>query len=67
MLEWLKHLIAGSELAALNRYRVACGLAHQWNGQIRASSDTAEWIGQVGEGKRGMDIEQFRERLRKKD
>ncbi len=64
MIEWLKHLIARREMDALHRYRVACSLARQWNGQIPASSETAEWIGEVGEGVRGSDIEQFRERLR---
>lgn len=61
---WLARLIAGRELAALQRYRAACALAWRWNGEVRASADTAEWIGEVGEGKRGADIEQFRERLR---
>lgn len=64
MLNWLKQLVAGNELAALNRYRVACSLAWRWNGEIKPSSDTAEWISEVGEGKRGMDIEQFRAQLR---
>ena len=53
-----------AEMRALERYRVACGLAWRWNGQEKNSAETAEWIGEVGEGKRGLDIEQFRERLR---
>ena len=60
----LKQWIAGKELAALARYRKACALAWRWNGEIRGSAETAEWIGQVGEDKRGADIEQFRDRLR---
>lgn len=60
----LKRWIAGKELRALERYRVACGLAYRWNGQEPNSAETAQWIQEVGEGKRGMDIEQFRERLR---
>jgi len=60
----LKRLIAGKELRALERYRAACHLAYRWNGQEPNSAETAEWINQVGEGKRGMDIEQFRESLR---
>lgn len=63
MLDWLKRLIAGPELAALERYRLACGLAWRWNGQIPASAKTAEWIRDVGQGERGMDIERFREEL----
>jgi hypothetical protein len=63
MLQWLKWLVAGKEMAALHRYRTACHLAFRWNGQIRASAETAEWVQQIGEGERGYDIEQFRERL----
>lgn len=63
MIEWLKSIIAGKELSALQRYRVASTLARQWNGKIPASSETAEWIQSVGEGERGYDIEQFRESL----
>ena len=64
MLRLLKWWIAGKELRALERYRAACALAYQWNGQLPNSAETAEWISLVGEDKRGMDIEQFRERLR---
>lgn len=53
-----------AELRALHRYRTACQLAGRWNGQCPNSAETAEWINDVGEGKRGMDIERFRERLR---
>ena len=53
------------ELRALHRYRVACHLVWRWNGQLPNSAETAEWIREVGEGKRPSDIEQFRERLRK--
>lgn len=67
MLERLKWWIAGKEMQALHRYRTACQLAWRWNGQEKNSAETAEWIGEVGEGKRGMDIEQFRDRLRSND
>lgn len=63
MINWLKWLVAGKELRALNRYRVACHLAWRWNGRIPNSAETADWIRQVGEDKRGADIEQFRESL----
>ena len=53
------------ELRALHRYQVACALVWRWNGQLPNSAETAEWIMEVGEGKRPTDIEQFRERLRK--
>jgi len=62
--EWLKWLVAGKELRALNRYRKACHLAYRWNGNVPNSAETAEWIQAVGEDLRGADIEQFRERLR---
>lgn len=65
MLGLLKWWIAREELRALERYRAACALAYRWNGQLPNSAETADWISQVGEGKRGMDIEEFRERLRK--
>lgn len=63
MLGLLKRLIAGKELRALERYRAACQLAYRWNGNKPNSAETAEWIMQVGEDKRGKDIAQFRERL----
>lgn len=50
---------------ALHRYRTACALVWRWNGQVPNSAETADWIMEVGEGKRPTDIEQFRERLRK--
>ena len=53
------------ELRALHRYQVACALVWRWNGQLPNSAETAEWIMEVGEGKRPTDIEQFRERLLK--
>lgn len=62
--EWLKRLVAGKELRALNRYRKACHLAYRWNGSLPNSAETADWIQAVGEDLRGADIEQFRERLR---
>lgn len=64
MINWLKWMIARKELEALNRYRVACSLVWRWNAAIPQSCMTAEWIEQVGEDKRGNDIEQFRERVR---
>lgn len=64
--ERLKWWVAGAEMQALHRYQVACGLAWRWNGRVPNSSETADWIRQVGDGKRGMDIEQFRDRLERK-
>ena len=52
-----------AELRALHRYQVACALVWRWNGQLPNSAETAEWIKEVGEGQRGMDIENFRVRL----
>lgn len=63
MLEWLKRLIAGKELAALDRYRRACHLAHRWNGQLPNSAETALWIQLVGEDRVGADISGFRATL----
>ena len=64
MIDRLKWLLMPNEMRALQRYRVACYLARQWNSAITASAETADWIEQVGSGARGMDIEQFRERLK---
>lgn len=64
IVERVKWLVAGRELQALHRYRAACALAWRWNGELPASADTARWIRECGDGERGMDIEQFRERLR---
>lgn len=65
MWQWLKELIAGKELQKLERYRQAACLARQWNGSIRQSADTAEWITEVGEGRLAANtIDTFREALR---
>lgn len=65
--ELLKWWVAGDELAALHRYRVACELVCRWNGtRVPNSGETADWVRQVGDGVRPMDIEQFRERLERK-
>jgi len=63
MLTFLKRLIAGEELRALERYRYACSLIHRWNGNVPNSAETATWINQVGERHRAPDISEFRERL----
>lgn len=63
MLNWLKRLIAGKELRALERYRTVCGLTYRWNGQLPNSAETAQWIQLVGEGRLGYDIEGFRSAL----
>lgn len=63
MIEWLKWRIAGKEMQALHRYRIACALVCRWNGRVPNSAESAEWIRDVGEGKRGMDIENFRASL----
>ncbi len=51
------------ELAKLSRYQQACAIIYRWNGQIPQSSHTAQWISEVGEGKRGIDIYEFRDLL----
>lgn len=64
MLEWLKWKIAGKELAALHRYRLACQEAYRWNATIPESALTADWIRAVGEGERGLDPQVLRDLLR---
>jgi hypothetical protein len=56
-------MLCADELDALQRYRMACQLAYRYNGSIPNSSETAEWIRQVGEARRGADIENLRMRL----
>ena len=63
IIERIKWRSARKEMEALHRYRAACELVYRWNGQIAGSAETADWIIQVGEGKRGYDISEFRERL----
>lgn len=65
MLERLKWLIAGRELRALERYRVACAEVQRWNAGIPDSANTAQWISGVGEGERAFNIAQFRDYLRR--
>lgn len=68
MRKWLltriKYWLCGEELDALERYRTACSLVWRWNGQLPQSAHTARWIQEVGDGRRGQDISEFREDLR---
>jgi hypothetical protein len=61
--EWIKWVVAGDEMLALNRYRKACHLVWRWNGNVPNSAETSEWISDVGEDRRAADIEQFRAAL----
>jgi len=63
MLDWLKHKLAHRELAALKRYRLACHEVFRWHARIASSYSTALWISEVGEGTRGLDSWDFREKL----
>jgi hypothetical protein len=63
MIERLKRLLCAEELDALKRYRLARQTAQRYNASIPGSAETAEWIRQVGEGKRIADIEHFRAKL----
>lgn len=63
ILAWLKRRIAGPELRLLERYRVATELAETWNSMIPASAKTAQWIREVGEGRRAYDPERLRKEL----
>lgn len=63
-LYYIRRLLCGRELDALERYRQATHNAWRWNGEMPQSARTAQWINDVGEGKRGMDISEFREDLR---
>jgi hypothetical protein len=62
--ERLKWWIADDEMQSLQRYKSACHLVFRWNGNVKNSAETAEWIDEVGNGKRGMDIHEFREKLK---
>ncbi len=64
ILYYLKRLLCAKELDALERYRQAAYQAKCWNGEMPQSAQTAQWINDVGEGKRGMDIPQMRDDLR---
>jgi hypothetical protein len=61
----LGRLLFDKELLALHRYQQASSLVWRWNGEMPQSAHTAQWIAEVGEGKRGLDIQEFRECLRK--
>ena len=66
MVNWLKRLIAGKELAELDRYRLASAEAFRWNvNHVPAASETADWIIRVAEGVTPLNPEKLRDRLRK--
>lgn len=57
----LKWLLAGNELAALERYRLACGEALRWLASYPDARITAEWISSSGEGRARLRISDLRE------
>lgn len=64
MLNWLKQLVAGKELAELERYRVASAEAFRWNlVHVPAAAETADWIRRVAEGVTPLNPEKLRDRL----
>lgn len=60
--KWREELSRASR--TLHRYRTATATAYRWLGGLPGAGETALWIGNVGEGSRGLDIEQFREEIR---
>lgn len=59
----LKRLIAGKELDALERYRLACIETRRFNASIIDSALTAEMIEDFGEGRIALDSFEFRAKL----
>lgn len=60
--KWREELSRTSR--TLHRYRTATATAYRWLGGLPGAGETALWIGNVGEGSRGLDIERFREEIR---
>lgn len=63
MLNFIRRLVAGKDLDALDRYRVACREAERWNASLTMSAETAKWIREYGEGTGPLDSCEFRQRL----
>ncbi|MFE8644155.1 hypothetical protein ACFX58_03610 [Sphingomonas sp. NCPPB 2930] len=51
---------------ALARYRRACAEAEDWLACTHNGAETARWIAEVGEGKRGLDVNRLREDMWKR-
>lgn len=47
--KWLKLIVAGEEIAALERYREACQHMQMWQAGENKCSHTAKWIERHGE------------------
>jgi len=44
MIEWLKWLVAGRELAELERWRVQCRMAEQWLAEFPAAASALDYL-----------------------
>ena len=60
MLNWLKWKIAPREMAALQRYRVACDEAQRWLAANPGLAETAAWIQGKGEDSDPRSISRLR-------
>ncbi len=63
MREFLFNLLFPKEASKLHRYQQATQTVWRWCGRVPNSAETARWIQAVGEGERGLDIENFRVQL----
>lgn len=51
MLNWLKHLVAGRELAELERWRVECAQAQRWLCEFYEADAALYYLRRAAEGK----------------
>jgi hypothetical protein len=62
--DWLKHRLAGPELDALERYRMAIGETDRWLAAHQDAIDALDYVTARGEGHHTVDLPEVRQRIR---
>lgn len=66
MFNWLKWIIAGRELAELERWRVECGQAERWLAESDDARHALEYVRGMAEGVWCENISWVRDRMRQR-
>lgn len=66
MLNWLKWIIAGRELAELERWRVECGQAERWLSESDDARHALEYVRGMAEGVECKSVSWVRDRMRER-
>lgn len=66
MLQWLKWLVAGKELAELERWRVECMAAEQWLAEFDDARHALQYVSGAAQGSNVESLQWLRDGMRKR-